>query len=275
MLWFEKVIYAFISGLTEFLPISSQAHQAMLLRLFGQESAGAFFQFSIHAAALLALLSCFREELMIYSKELRISGLSKKRRPRQPNKSRMADISYIRTATIPLTIGFFCFPYTTRLLDDLHWMAFFMAVNGVILYLPEHIRRGNKKSLNMTPVDGVLFGAAASLGVIPGISRIGSATTAVAYSGADRQQSMKWVFMISIPALSFALGFDIRDILLTGAGLESFWAFFGVLLCSVFTYIGAFLGIMLLRFLSVNAGYAGFSYYCWGFALFMLVIFLI
>lgn len=275
MSWFEKIIYAFVSGLTEFLPISSQAHQAMLLRLFGQDSAGAFFQLSVHAAALLALLSCFREELTIYSKELRISQIPKRRRSRQPNKNRMADISFVRTATISLVIGFFCYPYTTRILDDFQWLAFFLAVNGIILYLPAHIRKGNKKSLNMTPIESMLFGIAASLGVVPGISRMASATTAAAYSGADRQQALKWVLMISLPALSFILGFDIRDVLLSGMGLESFWSFFGVLFYSVFTYIGAFLSIMLLRFLSVSAGYSGFSYYCWGFALFMLVLFLI
>lgn len=275
MNWIQKMIYAVVSGLTEFLPVSSQAHQVMLLRFFGQESAGAFFQLLIHVACLLALVVCFREDLAVLAKELRISQIPKRRRVRQPNKERMMDMAYVRMAVYALTAGFFCYPYTSRLLDNFQWISLFLVINGLILLLPMYIRQGNKNALSMTPLDGLFFGISAGAGVIPGISRIGVCMTAAAYSGADRQNGLRWALMLSIPALAFYIGFDIRDIFLSGTGLESFLSLFSAIIFAVFAYIGAHLGILLLRFLSIRVGYSGFSYYCWGFALLMLVLFLI
>ena len=43
--WLECLIYGLLSGLTEFLPVSSLAHQTVILKVFGLENPCLFFFF--------------------------------------------------------------------------------------------------------------------------------------------------------------------------------------------------------------------------------------
>ena len=60
MSWFESVLFGFISGLTEFFPVSAQAHQTLLLTLFGSK-AGSVLTLMIHIAVLLSAYQNCRE----------------------------------------------------------------------------------------------------------------------------------------------------------------------------------------------------------------------
>ena len=51
----QSILYGLFSGFTEFLPISSSAHQALLLRLSGQSQRDSVFDLFVHAALLLAV----------------------------------------------------------------------------------------------------------------------------------------------------------------------------------------------------------------------------
>jgi hypothetical protein len=42
-----------------------------------------------------------------------------------------------------------------------------------------------------------------------------------------------------------------------------------------FAYIGAYFALIFLRFMSVKLGFSGFSYYCWGAALFAFILYMI
>lgn len=270
-----SVLYGLVAGLAEFLPISSQAHQVLLTKLLGIDSVSPTTSLLCHIAIALALFVACRDTLKGLYRELLLSQRPRHRRSRDPIKRSMYDIALIRTAFYPLAIGFFCYPYTSRILDDIQWIALFLAMNGIIVFLPPYIRSGNKDSLSMTRADGVLLGLAAGMGCIPGISRIAAATTISAVRGADRRQALHWALLISIPAIAFMIGFDVRDIVMQGLGMGGISGLVSGIVCAGFAYLGAAAAIQIMRFLSVNTGYSGFSYYCWGAALFLLILFLL
>ena len=102
-----------------------------------------------------------------------------------------------------------------------------------------------------------------------------AATTICSIRGADRKNSLHWALLLSIPALGFMLGFDIRDILTQGINLGGMSGLIKSVICAGFAFVGASSAIQIMRFLSVNTGYSGFSYYCWGAALFMFALYLL
>ncbi len=275
MSFLENMMYSLVSGLAEFLPISSQAHEVLLLKLLGIDNAPPLARFLNHLAMAMALYTCCRDSLRSLYKELELSQRPRRRRSREPIRRSIYDIALIRSAFFPLAVGFFCYPYTSRILDDPQWVALFMGINGILLLLPPYIRSGNKDSLSMTPMDGTLLGVAAGLGVIPGISRIAAFTAAGSIRGADRQHTLHWALLLTVPALAFILGFDIRDLILQGIGCDGFGGMISCLAGAGFAYLGATFAIQIMRFLSVNTGYSGFSYYCWGAALFTFVLYLL
>lgn len=275
MSFIQSILYGLVAGLSEFLPISSLAHGALLTKLLGADGPSAFTKLLCHVGFAVALFIACKDPLKGLSREYLLSQRPKRRRSREPIKRSIYDIALIRTAFYPLAFGFFCYPYTSRILNDIQWIAMFLAINGIIVFLPPYIRTGNKDSLSMTRGDGILLGLAAGLGCIPGISRMAAATTIGSIRGADRRQALHWALLLSIPALAFIIGFDLRDILMQGADLGGFSGLISSLVCAGFSYLGAVAGIRIMQFLSVNTGYSGFSYYCWGAALFMFVLYLL
>lgn len=275
MNFIHSVLYGFIAGISEFLPISSLAHGVLLTELLGTDAPSAFVKFLCHVGFAAALLVTCKDTLRSLSREYLLSQRPKRRRSRDPIKRSIYDIALIQTAFYPLAFGFFCYPYFSRILNDMQWIAVFLAINGIVVFLPPYIRSGNKDSLSMTRGDGFLLGLAAGLGCIPGISRIAAATTVCSIRGADRKQSLHWALLLSIPAIAFMLGFDIRDILMQGAGIGGFSGLIVAVITAGFSYLGAFSGIRIMQYLSVNTGYSGFSYYCWGAALFMFALYLL
>jgi undecaprenyl-diphosphatase len=56
---YQAIILAIVQGLTEFLPVSSTAHLAIVPRLFGWADPGLGFDIALHAGTLIAILVFF------------------------------------------------------------------------------------------------------------------------------------------------------------------------------------------------------------------------
>ncbi|MEM4726518.1 MAG: undecaprenyl-diphosphate phosphatase, partial [Nitrososphaerales archaeon] len=59
----ESLLLGFIQGLTEWLPISSSGHLAVVQLLFGVEEP-LLFNVALHAATLIVLIVYFRRDLI-------------------------------------------------------------------------------------------------------------------------------------------------------------------------------------------------------------------
>ena len=63
-------ILGLVQGLTEFLPISSSAHLLLPTLIFGSNDLGLYFDISVHAGTLIAVVYYFRNEIFLMSKSL-------------------------------------------------------------------------------------------------------------------------------------------------------------------------------------------------------------
>lgn len=272
--WQDSLLYGLVSGLTEFLPVSSQAHGALFRKLLGISGNIAVLQLLMHLAALLALYTATSGYLRGLHREMKLAAVPRRRRKRYPDIRSILDVQLIRTAFYPLVLGFFFYPLARNHLEKLYMAAVFLMLNGCILLIPQLLPTGNKDSRSMTRLDGVLMGLGSALAVIPGVSRMATTTTVLSARGADRSQALNWALLLSIPALAFYVGFDVYDIAVSGLAIASVRDVFVCVLGAAGTYCGAYGGILLMRFLAVNAGFSGFAYYSWGAALFTFIQFL-
>ena len=58
-------ILGLIQGLTEFLPISSSAHLLLPSLLFGTNDLGLYFDISVHAGTLAAVIYYFKSDIFL------------------------------------------------------------------------------------------------------------------------------------------------------------------------------------------------------------------
>ncbi len=268
--WFESILFGLISGLTEFLPVSAQAHEALMLKMFGA-TATPLLRLVIHGAALLALYQSCAELISAMFREQRLLRIPPRRRKRQPDPVKILDMRLLRTASIVLALGFLAYSRLSQWQFNLQFIAAVLVVNGILLYIPMHMATGNKDSRSMSQLDAVLLGLAGALAMVPGISRIGMVTSAGIARGADREQALRWSLLLCIPALVILIGIDVYGIIAGGLGTV---AIVQTVLAAVAAYGGAYSGIRLMRFMAVRAGFSSFAYYCWGAALFSFIMYL-
>ncbi len=270
---FESIIYGLVSGFAEFLPVSSQGHQAIMFSVFGMDHREPFRDFIVHIAVLIALAITCRP---LFSHLRREQTIATRRRGRKaPERTGLYDLRLLKTAGFPLIVGLLFYFVTGKYEFSLLPLVMFFVVNGIILIIPEYIRHGNKDARFLTGLDGILLGLFGAASVIPGISRVAAMHAYGIARGTDRSHVMNWIFALTVPVLVVYMGFDIFNMFAIGLGITGFIYILSCLLSGIMAFIGGYFGIMLVRFLTVRAGFAGFAYYSWGAALFTFILYLI
>lgn len=268
----HKLVYAFLSGLTEFLPVSAQPHQMLYRVMTGFDSGDIWLTLSIHIGALLALLFSCKERIKRLNQERRLSSLSRRRRNRQPDLTALLDIQVLKTAAIPVLLSLLLSRRAGELISGVLLLALALLVNGILLFIPRLLEQGNKDGRGMSRLDSMMIGLGGTLGVVPGISRIGGMISAGLARGVDRRYILDTALLLCIPATVGLIILDIFAAVTAKAVLSGAAA-----LCIAtggLSFGGAMLGIALMRYLSVKAGFTGFSYYSFGLALFSFILFL-
>ena len=61
--WLQSLLIGLISGLTDILPVSAQAHKAIFLKLFGLGEEPAILRFMIHVGTFAGLYYCCQNQI--------------------------------------------------------------------------------------------------------------------------------------------------------------------------------------------------------------------
>ena len=267
MKFLESLIFGFLTGLTELLPISSAAHQQLLGTILNDDLIDPVRNLFIHIAVLIAI---YAETAHIRNS---LSKATQSNRKRHGNSKAIAEHQFWRNTTVPFLIVFFLISYISPSGGNLLLVSFILLLNGVLLFLPDRMLQGNKNSKVMTKTDSALIGSFGALSALPGFSRIGGILFAASFRGADRKSAVNWALMLSIPAL-YAL--ILKDLFAIFAGNSlPFWSnFFFYIITAVAAFIGCRAGLYALKRHIRRTGCASYAFYCWGAALFALILFL-
>lgn len=270
--WLQSILFGLVMGLTELMTVSSQAHRALLLKVFGLDGEGLLPGICIRLGIVAAVLVSRREQLRVMLRQRRLASNSRRRDHR--NLQAILDLRLMTSAFFVGLIGFLVYPALAGQRGNLLWIALALVANGWLLYLPQRFPSGNKDARSMAPLDGILLGLAGAISVIPGISRIGAMTTVAALRGAERRQSYGWGVLLTIPWLVVYLGFDLATGLGAGFGAVTLATVVPSVLAGVFAFVGGLTAMGAMDFLAVKTGFSGFSFYCWGAALFSFILYL-
>lgn len=202
--WGEAAILGLVQGLTEFLPVSSSAH----LRIIGPllpsgGDPGAAFTAITQIGTELAVLIYFRQELVRMALAW-LKSLTNWRAPWSP-EARMGWLILIGTLPIGV-LGLLFKSAIETSLRNLYITATMLIVFALVLAWAD--RRGaHKRQLSqLTWRQGLIFGFAQAMALIPGVSRSGGTITAGLLMGFTREAAARYSFLLAIPAV-MASGF--------------------------------------------------------------------
>ncbi len=269
----ESILYGFVTGITEFLPVSARAHQVLMQLVFGA-TRNPLRDLLVHIAILAAIILSSREMLLRLQKAQTISSVSHRKRQRAPH-SNYYDLRLLKTAVVPLILGLVLRFATEGLEENLLILMGFLVLNTVILLLAEHSRHGNRTAKTMTGLDGIAMGLAGALSVLPGISRTGAIVSYGTLRGCDGKKTASWAILLGIPAMLFAVVFDVFGLIAYGAGTITFAVLAGMVLSALTAFCGGYLGIKALKAALNQSRFSGFAYYTIGLVLFTFVLYMI
>lgn len=270
----KSLLYGLVSGITEFLPVSSHAHQGILRYLFGVDGKIPLQEFIVHIGVLAAIYVCSREMISRLLMEQKTIN-ARRRKLRSLDKKSIYELRLLKTATVPMLLIMLLHIATAKLEDNLPVITVFLIVNAVILFIADHSSHGNRDARTMSGLDGIVMGIGGALSVLPGISRTGVIASYTTVRGADSLNVANWSVLLSVPAMLLALGFDFVGIVSAGFTGISFTAFIGYILAGVAAFCGSYGGITLFKMMLNHSGFSGFAYYSLGASLFSFILFLI
>lgn len=268
----QCLLYGFVAAITEFLPISSAAHQSLMYRFFGITSSDPLLEMIVSAACVVCIFLSCRGFWERYKREQHLSARNVRMRGKKIEFKTLLEMRFIKSAAFPMIIILLFIPAFKRFAFNLPVLSIIVLINGLIVYIPERMLQGNKDTRKMTRLDSLIVGLGGALSVFPGISRTAGILSASTARGTSRANTVNWILYLSVPAM--AVIFIINIFTLIAGNFTLAAGFLGYIFCTIGACLGGLLGIVSIRFLSARTGFSGFAYYCWGFALFSFIIYL-
>jgi len=205
---FPAFLLGLIQGLTEFIPVSSTGHLLVAQQLLGIPPSDTTFAFLVlvQLGTLVSLIVYFWRDLISLVKAFFA-------RPFSTPENRLA--WFIIIATIPaLAAGVLLKDavqalFKTPLLEATIrlWTA------AALMAGAEYFGKRTRGLDSMTWLDGLIVGLFQVLAVFPGASRSGSTISGGMFRGFDRPSAARFAFLISVPVMLAAGGYEMLDVM--------------------------------------------------------------
>jgi undecaprenyl-diphosphatase len=195
--WFEAVVLGLVQGLTEFLPVSSSAHLRIVGAAFGWDDPGAAFTAITQIGTEAAVVLYFRRDIVRIVRAWVLSLLGKRR---QDPDARMGWL--IIVGSIPIVVlGLLLKDRIETTFRDLRIVAIALVAFSLVLLVADRVGRKKLEMDDLNVRDGVLYGLAQALALIPGVSRSGGTITMGLFLGYTREAAARYSFLLAIPAV--------------------------------------------------------------------------
>ena len=255
-IWCYVLILAAVQGVTEFLPVSSSGHLAVLGALFGlKESESLSLGIVLHAGSLAAIVVFYFRELWKFV---------------VPGRWRL--LGMILLASVPAGIGGVSLKMTgldERLFSDqsLMMVGFSFLITGALLRLTGKakltVRSDSPDAHDLDSIsarEALTVGFAQLIALLPGISRSGSTIAAGILAGMKREAAATFSFLIALVAIGGASLLEFVKLLRSGGGVGDFGPghlVFGFAVSGTVSFVALSFLVKLIR----KGRFSWFSYY--------------
>jgi undecaprenyl-diphosphatase len=185
----DACVLGLVQGLTEFLPISSSGHLAIFQKLLGwvDPKQNLAFSVALHVGSLGAVVVFVWKEIWAMVTTA----------PRL--------LLVLVVATLPLVaVGPWAKDVVEHLQTNLYAVGGFLCFTAGLLALARRLPDGERVAEKLPLPRALVIGIAQVLAVLPGVSRSGSTLVAGLGTGLEREQAVRFAFLMAAPAIGGA-----------------------------------------------------------------------
>ncbi len=188
-------VLAVIQGITEFLPISSSGHLALVPWFVNWPDQGLVFDIAVHVGTLMAVMIYFWRDL--------ISIIGDMLGVRNNTNSYGSELAKRILLTLPpvFIAGGIIAWLNPNFIRSIEIIAITTPLFGVFLWMSDKYNVSSKR-IEKLPFGEVIFiGLAQAVAVIPGTSRSGITISTARMMGVERTDAARFSMLISIPVI--------------------------------------------------------------------------
>ena len=253
------IIMGIVQGFTEFLPVSSSGHLALVQNIVDFEaymSSHMIFDIALHLGTLVSVVIAFWDDI----KFLFVSGIDWLRHGFKVEKHEGRNTVFMLfIATLPLIVAYLLKDKIEEAFQNPVLIGVALLFTATILWLSDRVTGGKKMGGTMGIKDALVIGLMQMIAVLPGVSRSGSTMTAGLFTGLKRDFAVKFAFLLSIPAVLGATVTSIPDVLaMTWTGNDVVTFLVGIVCAAVSGYYAIFM----VRKIAASKNFKYFAYYC-------------
>lgn len=206
---YQAIVLAVIQGLTEFLPVSSTAHLALVPQLFHWADPGLGFDVALHVGTLAAVLIYFFRDWV----QVVVNGIGFSYRGSKPDENSRALLWYLVVGTIPAGLAGLKFQkYAEHAWRSPYIIGAMLIGVAIIMYLSDKTGAEKNGLDQMSWFDVIMIGVGQAFAIIPGVSRSGITIAAARFRHFNREASARFSFLLSTPVIGAAALKDAWDL---------------------------------------------------------------
>lgn len=258
----EAIVCGILQGLSEFLPISSSGHLAIVHSFFHVETHGGDLTFDLllHLGTLIVVFVFYAREIRslipafftmlgtLLCGNFHMASWSKEERY----------IAFLIIATLPMAAALLFLERVEMIAAYPRIVGGILLLNGFVLLMADRMtKRGKRRALSMPSAFGIgVFQLAA---VLPGLSRSGATISGGLLLGLAREDAVKFSFILSIPAILGANLVNVPEALSTPVASGEMGYY---LIGMAAAMISGFFAMRWLIYIAKKDKFGFFAYYC-------------
>ena len=215
----HAIVLGIVQGLTEFLPVSSSAHLALLPWLLGWQDQGLSFDIALHIGTLAAMiLYFFKDWLQVLGQGF---GLDLGFDPALRRNKML--LWWLVLASIPAgVIGLLVKDLAENVWRyNQYLIGTMFIVIGIFMWWADKVSNKTKDLSHVGLPDALTIGTAQALALVPGTSRSGITISTGLLRHLDRPSAARFSFLLATPATAGAALKDFYDLYKHGNGIPA------------------------------------------------------
>jgi undecaprenyl-diphosphatase len=265
----HAIILGIIQGLTEFLPVSSSAHLALIPWLLGWNDQGLSFDIALHVGTVLAVIVYFfRDWVQVIAQGFGMNIGSDPAIRRNPKLLWLLVLGSIPAGIAGLLVKDLA---ENVWRNNQYLIGSMLILVGLFMWWADNQGSRKKDLGNVSAADSLTIGAAQALALVPGVSRSGITICAGLLRNLDRATAARFSFLLATPAIAGAAAKDAWDLMRHGGGIAGIPQDMRTALL-VGVIVSAIVGALTIRFFLNFLRRRSLSFFVWYRVIFGIIV---